>query len=92
MELEKCACCGANMSKRALACPMCGDTPNRLTFHDKVAWFVVWLFSIFSLLTILWASFAADGLSAPQQCVVIAGAIGFTLVPYCYARAVEKFE
>ncbi|HET6805985.1 MAG TPA: hypothetical protein VFH59_11155 [Frateuria sp.] len=92
MELEKCACCGASMSKRALACPMCGDTPNRRTFHDKLAWFVVWLFSIFSLLCIFWATFVADGISSPQQCAVIAGAIGFTLVPYCYARAVEKFE
>lgn len=92
MELAKCECCGANMSDRALACPMCGDAPNRLTVHDKISWFVVWLFSIFSLFGIFWVSFMANGISAPQQCAIIASCIGMTIVPYCYARAVEKFE
>jgi len=71
---------------------MCGDAPNRLTVHDKISWFVVWLFSIFSLFGIFWASFMANSISAPQQCAIIASCIGMTIVPYCYARAVEKFE
>lgn len=91
MELIKCACCGGSMSDRARACPLCGDEEQDRTFHGRLSWFVVWLFSIFSLLTIFWASFLASHISAPQQCAVIAGAIGMTVVPYCYARAVEKF-
>jgi hypothetical protein len=93
MELVKCTCCGGSMSDRAIACPLCGDTAKRrLNFHDKLSWLVVWLFSIFSLFGIAWASFFANGISAPQQCAIIAGCIGMTIVPYCYARAVEKLE
>jgi hypothetical protein len=44
------------------------------------------------LFGIFWASFMANSISAPQQCAIIASCIGMTIVPYCYARAVEKFE
>ena len=92
MELVKCECCGGNLSDRAVACPLCGDTTKRPSFHHKLAWFVVWLFSIFSLFGVIWASILATGVSAPQQCAIIAGCIGLTVVPYCYARAVDAFE
>jgi hypothetical protein len=71
---------------------MCGDAANRLTGHDKFAWLMVWLSSIVSWFGIFWVSFMVHEISAPQQCAAIAGAIGFTLTPYCYARAVERFE
>jgi hypothetical protein len=81
------------MSDRAAACPSCGDTAKpRPNFHDKLSWFIVWLLSICSLFGIVWASVIANGISAPQQCAIIAGCIGLTVVPYCYARAVEKIE
>lgn len=93
MELVKCNCCGGSMSDRAVACPLCGDVlPRKIRFHEKLSWFVVWLFSIISLFSVVWASILATGISAPQQCAVIGGAIGFVIAPYCYARAVEKFD
>jgi hypothetical protein len=92
MKLVKCQCCDSNMSDRAPACPTCGDIGRRLDFHSKLAWFVVWLFSIFSLFGTVWASVMVTGISAPQQCAIIAMCIGITVIPYCYARAVERFR
>ena len=94
MELKNCACCEGQVSSSCTSCVHCGHpTPlnRQVTGHEKLAWAVVFLSSIGSLLTIFWATFLADNISAPQQCAAIAGAIGFTVVPYCYARAVEKY-
>lgn len=94
MELTKCECCEGPVSDAANSCVHCGHaTPlqRHVTGHEKLAWAVVFLSSIGSLFTIFWTTFLADNISAPQQCAAIAAAIGFTVVPYCYARAVEKY-
>jgi hypothetical protein len=90
-ELVKCDCCGASMSERAAACPICGDFNPRARGHERFAWLVVFLISIPSVFGAFWALLVDKGISAPQQCAVIAGCIAFTVIPYCYARAVEKF-
>lgn len=94
MELIQCECCEGNVSSVATSCVHCGNpTPSkrRGAGHAKFAWAVVFLASIGSLLSIFWASALADNLSAIQQCAVISSAIGFTVVPYCYARAVQMY-
>lgn len=89
--LIKCDCCGGSMSNRATACPMCGDFTHASRGHERFAWVIVFLISIPSLLGAFWALALATNISAPQQCGIIAGCIAMTVIPYCYARAVEKF-
>lgn len=91
VELGKCECCGHGISSRAPSCPRCGDViPVRRSGHEMFAYAVVFLISIPSLLGTVWALFLATGISAPQQCSVVAGCMALTVIPYCYARAVEK--
>jgi len=79
------------MSDRARVCPLCGDPRLKAAFHERMAWIIVFLLSIPSLLGVFWALFLATGISAPQQAATIAGCLGMTVIPYCYARAVEKY-
>jgi hypothetical protein len=90
-ELTDCECCGHKLSTRATTCPRCGDFVAAPRGHERFAWFVTFFFSIGSLFFTGWALLFASGISAPQQCAIITGCIGFTVIPYCYARAVEKF-
>lgn len=80
------------MSKRATACPICGDFFAQSRGHERFAWMIVFLVSIPSVLGAAWALLIAKDISAPQQCGIISGCIAMTVIPYCYARAVEKFE
>lgn len=90
-KLKECTCCAGQISTEANACPHCGHAPKSHSAHHAIAWFGVWIMSIISLVGILWALVLATGISAPQQAAIIAGFIGITVAPYCYARAVEKF-
>lgn len=91
VELEPCACCGAKMSSRAKACPACGDQVRGLqSLHERAAWVIVFFTSIVAWCSTFWAMFLAAGVSAVQQCALVAAATGFTVTAYCYARAVEK--
>lgn len=94
MEAIKCECCAASISPESKACPQCGHPTNRKRAespHESLAWAVVFIASIFSLIGVVVAMFVEDNISAPQQCAAVAACIGFTVIPYCYARAVEKF-
>jgi hypothetical protein len=48
------------------------------------------MISIPAILVTFWALFSS-GLSAPQQASIFAGCMAATVIPYCYARAVEKY-
>jgi hypothetical protein len=94
MEMVKCECCDGPVSGAAVECVHCGHpTPKRRADHGhlRLAWGVVFFLSILSLFGVFFSTFLADHMSAPQQCAAIAACIGFTVIPYCYARAVEKF-
>lgn len=94
MELIKCECCDGPVSAAAVECVHCGHpTPKRQEAygHRRLAWGVVYFISIFTLFGVFWTMFLASGFSAIQQATIIAGCIGLTVIPYCYARAVEKF-
>lgn len=91
VELEKCGCCGASMSPRARACPTCGDVlRGEQSLHERAAWVIVSFTAILAWCTTFYVMFLKTGVSAVQQCSVVAAALGFTVSAYCYARAVEK--
>lgn len=94
MEMATCECCSGNVSPNADRCPHCGNQLEGIGLeskHEKFAWGVVFLLSLLNLFGVFWAMFLATDISAPQQAAIIAGCIGMTVIPYCYARAIEKF-
>jgi hypothetical protein len=94
MDVTTCECCKGLISPKAKACPHCGHPVGKKaseTAHGRFAWGVVFLLSVLSIIGVFVATFMESDISAPQQCAVIAACIGFTVIPYCYARAVEKF-
>jgi len=94
MEMVKCECCEGPVSTASIVCVHCGHpTPAHKAEagHGRFAWGVVFFLSILNLFGVFWAMFLASGISAPQQAAIISGCIGMTVIPYCYARAVEKF-
>jgi hypothetical protein len=91
MAMTQCECCNANISDQAAMCISCGHPQEQRGAHQSFAWVVVFLLSICSLLGVIWAMFIEDHISAIQQAATVAACIGFTVIPYCYARALEKY-
>ena len=54
----------------------------------RVIWFIAGCFSLLAVFTVLVGFSCAE--SAIQECSVTSTALCFTIIPYCFARSVEK--
>jgi len=78
------------LSPRAESCPNCGDRRGSRGFLAKLAWLVTFLATLPAAALTAWGLFGTE-MSAPQQASLFAGAAALVVVPYCFARAVEKY-